>query len=68
MVRAGLAYKLGANSVLRAGYGTYFDTIGAKAAGMRAGFVNRRHRPSEDTPYQPDLVVHDFTELADALA
>lgn len=45
-----------------------FDTIGAKAAGMRAGFVNRRRRPSEDTPYPPDLIVHDFTELADALA
>lgn len=44
-----------------------FDCIGAKAAGMRAGFVNRRRRPWEDTPYQPDLVVSSFTELADAL-
>lgn len=45
-----------------------FDCIGAKAAGMRAAFVNRRRRPYEDTPYQPDLVVYDFRELADALA
>lgn len=45
-----------------------FDCIGAKAAGMRAGFVNRRGRPCEDTPYRPDLVVHDFTALAEALA
>ncbi len=45
-----------------------FDCIGAKAAGMRAAFVNRRHRPYEDTPYQPDLVVSNFEELADALA
>jgi 2-haloacid dehalogenase len=45
-----------------------FDVIGAKAAGMRAAFVNRRRRPYEDTPYPPDLVVADFRELADALA
>jgi 2-haloacid dehalogenase len=45
-----------------------FDVIGARAAGMRAAFVNRRRRPYEDTPYQPDLVVADFRELADALA
>ena len=45
-----------------------FDCIGAQAAGMRGGFVNRRRRPYEDTPYQPHLVVHGFTELADALA
>lgn len=45
-----------------------FDCIGAKAAGMRAGFVNRRGRPGEDTPYRPDLVVPDFTALAEALA
>jgi 2-haloacid dehalogenase len=44
-----------------------FDTIGAKAAGMRAAFVNRRQRPFEDTPYPPDLVVRDLRELADTL-
>jgi 2-haloacid dehalogenase len=44
-----------------------FDCIGAQAQGMRAGYVNRRRRPYEDTPYQPDLVVENFTELADAL-
>lgn len=45
-----------------------FDCIGAKAAGMRAAFVDRRKRPFGDWPYQPDLVVSDFRELADALA
>lgn len=45
-----------------------FDCIGAQAQGMRGGYVNRRARPYEDTPYQPDLVVNNFTELADALA
>jgi 2-haloacid dehalogenase len=45
-----------------------FDVTGARAAGMRAAFVNRRRRPYEDTPYRPDLVVTDFRELADALA
>jgi 2-haloacid dehalogenase len=44
-----------------------FDCIGARAAGLRACFVNRRRRPYEDTPYQPDLVVESFRELADAL-
>jgi 2-haloacid dehalogenase len=45
-----------------------FDCIGAQAAGMKTGFINRRRRPYEDTPYQPHLVVSDFKELADALA
>ena len=45
-----------------------FDCVGAKACGMRSAFVNRRRRPFGDWPYQPDLVVADFRELADALA
>ena len=45
-----------------------FDCVGAKASGMRAAFVDRRKRPFGDWPYQPDLVVADFTELADRLA
>ncbi|HXF65238.1 MAG TPA: haloacid dehalogenase type II [Burkholderiales bacterium] len=44
-----------------------FDCIGAKAAGMRTAFVNRRNRPFGDWPYQPDLVVGNLKELADAL-
>lgn len=42
-----------------------FDCIGAKAAGMRAVFIDRRQRPFGDWPYQPDLFVADFEELAD---
>ena len=45
-----------------------FDCVGAKAAGMRAAFIDRRRRPFGDWPYQPDLVVRDMTALADALA
>ncbi len=45
-----------------------FDCVGAKASGMRAAFVDRRKRPFGDWPYQPDLVVADFRELADVLA
>ena len=45
-----------------------FDCVGAKASGMRSAFVDRRKRPFGDWPYQPDLVVSDFKELADALA
>ena len=45
-----------------------FDCVGAKAAGMRSAFIDRRKRPFGDWPYQPDLVVSDFKELADVLA
>jgi 2-haloacid dehalogenase len=44
-----------------------FDCVGAKSAGMRAAFVDRRRRPFGMTPHQPDLVVADMTELADVL-
>jgi 2-haloacid dehalogenase len=44
-----------------------FDCVGAKASGMRAAFVDRRKRPFGDWPYQPDLVVADFKDLADRL-
>ncbi len=45
-----------------------FDCIGAKAAGMRAAFIDRRQRPFGATPYQPDLLVPSMTALADAIA
>ena len=44
-----------------------FDCIGAKAFGMQTAFIDRRMRPFGRTPYQPDIVVKDFAELADAL-
>ncbi|MDB5809584.1 MAG: haloacid dehalogenase type [Betaproteobacteria bacterium] len=40
-----------------------FDCIGAKAAGMRTAFIDRRKRPFGKWPYQPDLIVSDFNEL-----
>jgi 2-haloacid dehalogenase len=45
-----------------------FDCVGAKAAGMRTAFVNRRGRPFGDWPYRPDLTVGNLRELADTLA
>ena len=45
-----------------------FDCIGAKAAGMRTAFIDRRRRPFGQTPHQPDLIVRDFAVLAAALA
>jgi 2-haloacid dehalogenase len=45
-----------------------FDCIGAKAAGMRTAFIDRRRRPFGRTPYQPDLLVPSMTALADAIA
>lgn len=44
-----------------------FDCIGAKAAGMRAAFIDRRNRPFGQTQHTPDVVVRTMTELADML-
>ncbi|WP_412516439.1 haloacid dehalogenase type II [Actinomadura madurae] len=41
-----------------------FDCVGAKAAGMRTAFVDRRRRPFGNTLYEPDLIVDDFAHLA----
>lgn len=45
-----------------------FDCVGAKAAGMRTAFIDRRRRPFAKWPYQPDVIVQSMTELADLLA
>ena len=45
-----------------------FDCIGAKAAGMCTAFVDRRKRPFGQWPYQPDVIVADFRELAERFA
>ena len=45
-----------------------FDCIGAKAAGMRTAFIDRRKRPFGKWPYQPDLIVADFREFAEMLS
>ena len=44
-----------------------FDIMGARACGFSGAFVNRYQLPYEETPYQPDVTVNDFTELAEAL-
>jgi 2-haloacid dehalogenase len=44
-----------------------FDCIGAKSAGMRTAFIDRRRRPFGATPHQPDIVVPTMTEFADLL-
>ena len=41
--------------------------MGARACGYGGAFVNRYKLPYEDTPYQPDVTVRDFTELTEAL-
>jgi 2-haloacid dehalogenase len=45
-----------------------FDCIGAKSAGMRTAFIDRRRRPFGVTPHQPDIIAPTMTELADAIA
>jgi 2-haloacid dehalogenase len=44
-----------------------FDCVGAKAAGMRTVFIDRRRRPFARWPHQPDLIVASMTELADLM-
>ena len=41
-----------------------FDIMGARACGYRGAYVNRYNLPYEDTPFQADVTVSDFTELA----
>ena len=45
-----------------------FDCVGAKAAGMRTAFIDRRKRPFGETPHEPDIIVSNITELADLLS
>ncbi len=44
-----------------------FDCVGAKSYGFRSAFIDRRDRPFGHWPEQPDLVVANLKELADAL-
>ena len=44
-----------------------FDVIGARASGMRAAYVNRYGLPLEQSSFEPDITVDDFTQLADIL-
>ena len=44
-----------------------FDCIGAKSAGMRSAFIDRRKRPFGETPHRPDILVGSMTELADLM-
>ena len=44
-----------------------FDILGAQACGFKAAYVNRYKLPTEDSDYQPDIVVEDFVELATKL-
>jgi 2-haloacid dehalogenase len=41
-----------------------FDCIGAKAAGLRTAFVDRRRRPFGNGRYLPDVTVADMAEVA----
>jgi len=45
-----------------------FDCVGAKSAGMRSAFIDRRGRPFGITPHGPDIVVRSMTDLADLIA
>ncbi len=44
-----------------------FDCVGAKAAGMRTAFIDRRGRPFGTWTYQPDILVGSMTDLANVM-
>ncbi len=44
-----------------------FDILGAQACGFKAAYVNRYGLPTDDSVYQPDIIVDDFVELATTL-
>jgi 2-haloacid dehalogenase len=44
-----------------------FDCIGAKAAGLRSAFIDRRKRPFGNSRYPADVTVSDMAELAGVL-
>ncbi len=44
-----------------------FDILGAQACGFKAAYVNRYRLPTEDSDYQPEIIVDDFVELAQRL-
>jgi 2-haloacid dehalogenase len=44
-----------------------FDCVGAKSAGMRTAFIDRRSRPFGITPHQPDMLVPTMRDLAEAI-
>ena len=44
-----------------------FDCIGAKSAGMKTAFIDRRRRPFGQTPHQPDILVPSMKDLAEAI-
>lgn len=45
-----------------------FDCVGAKSAGMRTAFIDRRKRPFGVGPNQPDIIVETMADLAEAIA
>ena len=44
-----------------------FDCIGAKSAGTRSAFIDRRRRPFGATPHQPDITVRSMAELVEMM-
>lgn len=44
-----------------------FDCIGARSYGMRSAFIDRRKRPFGETQHAADLMVANFSELAEVM-
>lgn len=44
-----------------------FDILGAQACGFKGAYVNRYQLPTEDSEYQPEIIVDDFVQLAERL-
>ena len=57
----------GVISVAEAGSCKPHVDIGAKAAGLRTAFIDRRGGPVGETPCQPNLLLSSMKDLADAI-
>ncbi|MFO1428289.1 MAG: HAD family hydrolase [Steroidobacteraceae bacterium] len=67
---AAVAHALGlaAGEVAYVGDDPHTDVAGARAAGLRTVWINRRGLPWPDAAGEPDLVVADLAELAQRVA
>ena len=41
-----------------------FDILGAQSCGFKGAYANRYNLPTEDSEYQPNIIVDNFVELA----
>jgi HAD superfamily hydrolase (TIGR01549 family) len=66
-LRAAELMKLDPREILFVGDTAHDDVLGAKRAGMRAAWINRKGMPLPEGVPAPDIVIADLAELPDLL-